>query len=153
MAVAILEGTIEETGNGVIRNGAVTDYEYIKIGGTRVRHIRCQNYLDSMIKPGKTVRLACVKSMGKHTVYAVQESNGEVSKNPITFAFINSAILVVFWAIVLFIPSIALFATGNKVTGTLTFFGGIAFFTWLATKSHYRARNALDNLPSPVPAA
>lgn len=151
MAVAILEGTIEETSNAVIFNGSVTNYEFIKIGGVRVRHVRCQNYLDSMIKPGKTVRLSCVKSMGKHTVYAVQENSGEISKNPIAYALINSTFFIVLWAMLLLFPAVALLATGYVFGATILFFGGIAFFTWFGTKSHYQARNALDKLAVPAP--
>ena len=149
MAVAVFEGLIEETGNGVIRNGTVTDYEYIKIGGKRIRHIRCQNYLDSMIKPGNTVRLSCVKSLGKHTVYAVQESNGEVSKNPLYYAMVNSGVVVVFCVLVLFFPAIAMYVSGYQASGLFTFFGVTGLLTWFGSKDHYQARNALDNLPAP----
>lgn len=64
------------------------------------------------------MRLSCVKSLGKHTVYAAQESNGEVSKNPLWHAMVNSDIVVVFCVLVLFFPAIALY-----VSGLFTFFG------------------------------
>lgn len=101
-----------------------------------------------MIKPGNTVRLSCVKSLGKHTVFAVQESNGEVSKNPLWHAMVNSGIVVVFCVLVLFFPAIALY-----VSGLFTFFGVAGLLTWLGSKSHYQARNALDNLPAPAVAS
>lgn len=95
-----------------------------------------------MIKPGNTVRLSCVKSLGKHTVYTAQESNGEVSKNPLWYAMVNSGIVVVFF------PAIALY-----VSGLFTFFGVTGLLTWLGSKSHYQARNALGNLPAPAVAS
>ena len=101
-----------------------------------------------MIKPGNTVRLSCVKSLGKHTVYAAQESNGEVSKNPLRHAMVNSGIVVVLCVLVLFFPAIALY-----VSDLFTFFGVTGLLTWLGSKSHYQARNALDNLPAPAVAS
>lgn len=106
-----------------------------------------------MIKPGNTVRLSCVKSLGKHTVYAAQESNGEVSKNPLRHAMVNSGIVVVLCVLVLFFPAIALYVSGYPISGLLTFFWVTGLLTWLGSKSHYQARNALDNLPAPAVAS
>jgi len=151
MAVVILEGKITELSNGVVSGGQITEYAYVTIGGKRVRRVVAALFMDSFVKVGAVVRLACVKSAGRHIVFAVQESNGEISKEdlgPLLFKLalfaLCSVVLGAIAALFTFIFTQSLFITGCAFIAVLT---GLPY---LAFASYFKARNALDGMAAPV---
>lgn len=151
MSVVILEGEITELSNSCVVNGKVTQYEFVKIGGQRVRKVRADNYLDTFIKVGDVVRLSCTKSMGQHVVLAAQESNGEVSQLEMAPLFFK-VVLMLFFATVIgaIAGGIVGIVTMSVSTGFLTF-AAVAFgLTWLACSDDFKARNALNGMKAPV---
>ncbi|MCJ0877758.1 hypothetical protein MRX33_09450 [Pseudomonas sp. JI-2] len=149
MGILVLEGKISELGNGAVMNG-LTEYVFVNIGGKRVRRVITDLYLDSFVKVGAVVRLACAKSAGRLIVFAVQESNGEITKADlqpiIQKTFIGFLCGVFLGAFVGFFTymltrsiSLSVGAYAAVIIG-LPYFGSAGFF---------KARNALDGMAAP----
>ncbi|WP_417539821.1 hypothetical protein [Marinobacter sp.] len=153
MAIVIMEGKISELSNGVVSN-RYTDYAFVTIGGKRMRRIRIDHHLDSFIRVGAVVRMACTKSFGHHMALAIQESNGEISKSdigPIVFTtllhFVGSLIIGAIVALFTYLFSNSVFMT---VCAYAAFILGVPYMT---TGSFYKARNALNGMAAPGEAA
>lgn len=99
----IIEGTITEIGNGVMR-GNGTKYSFLKIDGKMHRNVITEDFLDSFIQPGRTVRLGIRKTItGQKVVASVQDGSGETHKLPMREIIADALYLGGSWSFVVFL--------------------------------------------------
>lgn len=153
MGTKILEGLIEELGAGRVLNGNITTYSFIKIGGVRHKNISFDNYLGSFIKIGATVRLSIKTSFFHNYVYALQESDGTISKLTAMVPIYAVGQVFIFTLLVVgFISFWMYMATYTELASNVFFFGTFGTSA-LVAYGQVKARNALDGKPAPVVAA
>lgn len=151
MAVVILEGKITELSNAVVTNGQLTEYAFVTIGGKRVRKVCADNYLDSFLKVGAVVRLSCLTSAGRHLVFALQESNGELSQVDLA-PLIFKTVVLFFCSIVLgAVAAVFALAITSSVSITAGVFGAMILgLPYLTCSGFFKARNALNGMAAPA---
>lgn len=154
MAIVILEGKITELSNGVVTNGQVTEYAFVTIGGKRVRKVCADNYLDSFLKVGAVVRMSCLTSSGRHLVFALQESNGELSQVDLA-PLIFKTVTLFFCSIVLgAVAAVFILAITESFTITAGAFAAVILgLPYLTCSGFFKARKALDGMAAPVETA
>lgn len=103
----IIEGTITEIGNGVMR-GNGTKYSFLKIDGKMHRDVITEDFLDSFIRPGRTVRLGIRKTItGQKAVASVQDGSGETHKLPMREIIADAVYLGGSWSFIVFLVTFA----------------------------------------------
>lgn len=154
MAVVILEGEITELSNSCVINGSVTQYEFVKIGGQRVRKVRAENFLDTFIKVGAVVRLACMKSGGQHVVMAAQESTGEISQMELAAPIFKTMLMLVCSLVLGTIAGLFAGVASQSISIGVMVFGAVLFgIPWFTCADFFKARNALNGMKAPAAAA
>lgn len=152
MGVKVYEGVVERTSNATITNGRLTRYEFIEIGGQRVMNVQAGNLIDTFINVGDDIAIGCDKSwFGPHKVCAIREPNGRITKENLA-AFIIVALIMFGCGMVLaLIPMVLAFGFMSPAAVLTVWVGFAAGLAWLVTKNLFKARNALDALPSKKP--
>lgn len=154
MSVVILEGKITELSNATVTNGSLTQYEFINIGGKRVRKICVDNYLDSMIHVGAVVRLACSTSSGRHLVFAVQEENGEVAQADLGPLILTMMYMLICGGVIGAVASLFAYIFTQSIVMTTIAFAVVALgLPYLICSDPFKARKALRGMAAPVDAA
>ncbi|MCP8465891.1 hypothetical protein NK553_18225 [Pseudomonas sp. ZM23] len=143
MGVVTLEGVIEEVGGGHNVDGEANHYEFIKIGGKRIRSVSCDNYLGSFLRVGKNVRLSLAKGMFTgHYLYAVQlVEDGEVLVTSKAKIFAGWFVYAFIWGCVLVIPA-AIYGgySSNGIGAGLLWAFGSTFLAYMGVRDGLKAR-------------
>lgn len=104
----IIEGRINETGSGVSLGGS-SKYSFIKVDGKMHRNVITEDFLDSFIQPGRTVRLGIRKTLtGKRLVASVQDGSGDTHKLPMSDIFAETIYLGTCWSFIVFLAALPL---------------------------------------------
>lgn len=145
MGILILDGVIEEIGFGSYSDGERT-LSFVKVNGTRVKNVVCDDFMRSFIKVGRTVKLALVpRIMGTHTLYAAQLADGEVVKlsavKPVAMTFALAVGIMVLLS-PLFIGVLkATHSIGFALVIFALIGGSLAYFL---LRNHFKARRVFD---------
>lgn len=89
----IIEGSIDEIGTQLVQ-GHGTKYSFIRVDGKMHRNLLTEDFLDSFIHLGRTVRLGIRRTKtGQNMLVSVQENSEEIHKLPIREVMSESLIL------------------------------------------------------------
>lgn len=147
MATKIFEGVVERTSQGTVTNGVSTMYEFIEIGGQRVRKVQADNFLDSFINPGDSITISCEKGLGAgHRVLAVKEPNGSISKAAMVPLVVTVVVMFGCALLLLALPLVFLFAVMDPALVIGLWLGCGVLVSWAVTRGSFKARNALDGI-------
>ena len=149
MGVKVYEGVVTRTSNGTIRNGRLTHYEFIEIGGERVMNVQADNLLDTFITVGDNIAISCQKGWGAgHKVIAVREPDGRITKTELSVFIFASLFMFGCGVVIALIPMIFAFVIIPPILALLLWAGIAGGIAYLTTKDLYKARNALDARPA-----
>lgn len=149
MGIKIFEGVVERLSKGTVSEGVITTYEFIEIGGQRVRHVQADNFLGTFIKPGDRIAIACDKGLGApHRVRAVREPNGNISKTDKSPLFVISGVCFGLGLVLSLIPMIFMLALISMEVAIVLWLVIGLVTAWACTRNMFKARNALDHLSS-----
>ena len=145
MGILILDGVVEEIGFGSYSDSERT-LSFVKVNGTRVKNVVCDDYMRSFIKVGRTVKLAMVpRILGTHTLYAAQLADGEVVK----LSAVKPVAMTIAMAVGIIALLSPLFIGVLKATHSIGFalliFGLIGWsLAYFLLRSHFKARRVFD---------
>lgn len=144
MALVILDGLIEELGLASYVKGERM-LSFVKINGTRIRNVSCDDYIRSFLKVGTKVRLALVRRLfGTHMLYSIQLEDGEVISRSKAWPIF---IVCMFGLAITLLMSplfIAVLKATNSILTSIIVLILIGFGTaYLLVKDHFKARLAL----------
>ncbi len=78
----IFEGALQEISDGIWQNGMTGGgyhrWEFIKLGGKRIRHVSTDSYLRSFMKTGRSLKLSAARLGKWNVVVALKTEMGEV---------------------------------------------------------------------------
>jgi hypothetical protein len=145
LSILIVDGVIEEIGYGSYSEGERT-LSFIKINGTRVKNVVCDDFMRSFLKVGRQVKLSLVpRIFGTHTLYSAQLADGEVVKlsavKPIAMTFALSVGIMV-----LLSPFfIGVLRATHSIGLSLCIFAALgSAMAYLVLRSHFKARRVFD---------
>lgn len=146
MALVILDGLIEELGLASYVKGERV-LSFVKINGTRIKNVSCDEYIRSFLKIGTKVRLALVRRLfGTHILYSIQLENGEVISRGRAWPIF---IVCMFGLAITLLMSpffiVILKATHSILTSLIVFILLGLGAAYLLVKDHFKARLALGN--------
>ncbi|AZE47748.1 hypothetical protein C4K04_2064 [Pseudomonas chlororaphis] len=142
MALVILDGVIQEIGFGSYVDGQRI-ISFVKINGTRVKDIVCDDYMRSFLIVGKKVKLALVRRLqGVHILYSVQLDDGEVVCKDKALPVVWVMMLGLAFSLLLSPLFIIILRGTNSILISLVILVGVGtFISYLIMKDHFKARN------------
>lgn len=145
LSILIVNGVIEEIGYGSYSEGERT-LSFIKVNGTRVKNVVCDDFMRSFLKVGRQVKLSMVRSiLGNHTLYSAQLADGEVVRltavKPVAMTIALSVVVMLLLS-PLFIGVLkATHSIGLSLCFLALLGGGVAY---LILRRHFKARRVFD---------
>lgn len=76
----LIEGKIEEIGDGCVTGGSLTRYSFIRVSGKIYKDIVANNYFSTFIRVGNDVRMGLKRQLAGGPVICSLEINGEIHK-------------------------------------------------------------------------
>ncbi len=86
----LIEGKIEEIGDGCVTGGALTRYSFIRVSGKIYKDIVANNYFSTFIRVGNEVRIGLKRQLAGGPVICSLEINGEVHKIGISTVIVHT---------------------------------------------------------------
>lgn len=141
MALVILDGVIQEIGVGSYVNHQWV-LSFVKVNGTRVKDVVCDDFMRSFLKVGKKVKLALVRRWsGTNILYSAQLDDGEVVSRGKALPMVQ-AMMIGFGISLLLSPIFMgiIRATDSILLSLLILVGAGMTISYLAMKDHFKAR-------------